>query len=78
MCIRDRNADYGNFLEDLAADLADTLRIAEAAGIRDDKIILDPGVGFGKTYEDVYKRQGLRWRRLHRREFPGFCVLFIW
>ena len=37
-----QNADYGNFLEDLAADLADTLRIAEAAGIRDDKIILDP------------------------------------
>ena len=47
-----QNADYGNFLEDLAADLADTLRIAEAAGIRDDKIILDPGVGFGKTYEN--------------------------
>lgn len=45
-------ADYGNFLEDLAADLADTLRIAEAAGIRDDRIILDPGVGFGKTYEN--------------------------
>lgn len=47
-----QNADYGNFLEDLAADLADTLRIAESAGIRDDKIILDPGVGFGKTYEN--------------------------
>ena len=46
-----QNADYGNFLEDLAADLADTLRIAEAAGIRDDKIILDPGVGFAKSYE---------------------------
>ena len=47
-----QNADYGNFLEDLAADLADTLRVAEAAGIADEKIILDPGVGFGKTYEN--------------------------
>lgn len=47
-----RQADYGIFLEDLASDLAETLRIAEAAGIRDDRIILDPGVGFGKTYEN--------------------------
>lgn len=45
-------ADYGNFMEDLASDLAETLRIAEAAGIREDRIILDPGVGFGKTYDN--------------------------
>ena len=33
--------------------MAETLRIAEAwQGIRDDRIILDPGVGFGKTYEN--------------------------
>ena len=45
-------ADYTDFLEDMASDMAETLRIAEAAGIRDDRIILDPGVGFGKTYEN--------------------------
>ena len=39
-------ADYTDFLEDMASDMAETLRIAEAAGIRDDRIILDPGVGF--------------------------------
>ena len=33
-------------------DLADTIHLAEAAGIADEKIILDPGVGFGKTYEN--------------------------
>ena len=27
------------------------VRIAKEAGITDDKIILDPGVGFGKTYQ---------------------------
>ena len=27
------------------------MRIAKRAGIADDKILLDPGVGFGKTYE---------------------------
>ena len=32
-------------------DLEETLQIAHQAGIADDKIILDPGVGFGKTYE---------------------------
>ena len=34
-------ADYTDFLEDMASDMAETLRIAEAAGIRDDRIILD-------------------------------------
>ena len=36
----------------LAADLAETIQIATKAGIAEDKIILDPGVGFGKTYEN--------------------------
>ena len=45
-------ADYQDFMQDVAADLAQTLQIAEKAGIADEKIILDPGVGFGKTYEN--------------------------
>lgn len=45
------NTDYGRFMEDVAADLAETIHLANEAGIRDEKIILDPGVGFGKTYE---------------------------
>ena len=32
-------------------NMKECVRLAEAAGIEDDKIILDPGVGFGKTYE---------------------------
>lgn len=46
------NTDYGNFLEDTLADLQGCLDLAHQAGISDDKIILDPGVGFGKTYEN--------------------------
>lgn len=46
------NMDYENFMQDVAADLAETLQIAERAGIADDKIILDPGVGFAKTREN--------------------------
>lgn len=44
-------AEYENFVEDMCQDLRDSLAIARSAGIPDDKIILDPGVGFGKTYE---------------------------
>jgi dihydropteroate synthase len=47
-----KEQDYGNFMEDVASDLSETIRLAERAGIRDDRIILDPGVGFGKTYEN--------------------------
>lgn len=46
-----KNTDYRCFMQDVAADLAETIQIAEKAGIADDKIILDPGVGFAKSYE---------------------------
>lgn len=45
------NTAYQNFIEDVLDDLKETVRIAKQAGIADDKIMLDPGIGFGKTYE---------------------------
>lgn len=45
------HTEYGNFLEDVKEDLRKSLQLAEQAGIPQDKILLDPGVGFGKTYE---------------------------
>ena len=42
---------YQNFLEDVIRDMEDCVQIARDAGVSDDKIILDPGVGFGKTYQ---------------------------
>ena len=44
-------AVYADYMEDVLKDLKETLDIAEKAGISKEKIILDPGVGFGKTYE---------------------------
>lgn len=41
----------GNLMQEVAADLAETIQLAGNAGIADDRIILDPGVGFGKTYQ---------------------------
>lgn len=44
-------AEYSNFLKDFMQDMEACVTLAKSAGIADDKIILDPGVGFGKTYE---------------------------
>lgn len=44
-------SEYEDFMRDLTADLAETLYLAKKAGIREDKILLDPGVGFAKSYE---------------------------
>jgi dihydropteroate synthase len=41
----------GNGVEAMCADLEETLSLAQQAGIGREQIILDPGVGFGKTYE---------------------------
>ena len=46
------NTEYRNFMEDVKQDLRETIALAKAAGIEDDKIILDPGVGFAKSYEN--------------------------
>lgn len=45
------NINYINFMKDVTTDLEESIRIAQKAGISEDKIILDPGVGFAKTYE---------------------------
>ena len=42
-----KEAAYQDFMQDVAADLADTIHLEEAAGIAGEKIILDHGVGFG-------------------------------
>lgn len=38
-------------MKEVLADLEKTIQIAKGAGIDDNKIILDPGIGFGKTYQ---------------------------
>lgn len=41
---------YQDFLQDLREDLRHSIEIAKTAGIDDSQIIIDPGVGFAKTY----------------------------
>ncbi len=42
-------AEYENLLEDVKRDLLASVALARAAGIPDEHIVLDPGLGFGKT-----------------------------
>ena len=42
---------YQNLLEDICSELMESVAQAHAAGILDERIVLDPGIGFGKTVE---------------------------
>jgi dihydropteroate synthase len=41
--------EYHNLLEDIKTELRNSVEIARSAGVSEDRIILDPGIGFGKT-----------------------------
>lgn len=43
-----RNTNYVNFLQDVIADLDESMDMAEKAGISRNKIMVDPGIGFAK------------------------------
>jgi dihydropteroate synthase len=45
------NPVYGDVVEDVKAFLAQRLEAAVAAGVDEERVWLDPGIGFGKTLE---------------------------
>lgn len=45
------NRNYGHFIEEVVGDIQASIEIARAAGVRDDQIWLDPGIGFAKDYD---------------------------
>ncbi|UCC40097.1 MAG: dihydropteroate synthase [Candidatus Aminicenantes bacterium] len=46
------NPSYENVTFELKAFLKERLETAEAHGIKKEKLIIDPGIGFGKRFED--------------------------
>ena len=44
-------APYVNLIADVRRELLESVELAHAAGVTDGQIILDPGIGFGKTVE---------------------------
>lgn len=43
-----KNRNYTHFIRDVLNDLFESITIAKKAGVRDEQIILDPGIGFAK------------------------------
>jgi dihydropteroate synthase len=48
-------AVYDNLVDDVLGDLRHSIATAHAAGIDETQIVLDPGIGFAKTYEHNLK-----------------------
>lgn len=46
-----KEANYNNYVEDVISDLKESIEIAQKYSVDKDKIVLDPGVGFAKSYE---------------------------
>ena len=46
-----RDPRYGDVLDEVKAFLAERMEFALAEGIEEQRILLDPGIGFGKTVE---------------------------
>jgi dihydropteroate synthase len=42
-------AEYDDLLADVKRELMDSVKLAQQAGISEERIVLDPGIGFGKT-----------------------------
>ncbi len=56
-----KDTDYRDFVRDVVRNLEETLELAAQTGISREKIILDPGVGFAKSYEqnlEIIRRMG--------------------
>jgi dihydropteroate synthase len=63
---------YTDTVKDITRSLKGSIALAKRAGVKDDKIIIDPGIGFGKTVEhnlDILR--GLR--RFKKLGYP-LCV----
>ena len=62
-------AEYKEFVNEVLSDLAQSIELAKMAGIPGDKIMIDPGIGFAKSYaENVEMLAALT--RLHCFGFP--------
>lgn len=65
------NMEYKDFVTDMLEDLKESLVLAENTGISRDKIILDPGVGFAKSYQQNIEVL----RNLYKVKDLGYPVL---
>ena len=69
--MHNRNKPYINYWEDFMADLEESIAIAKQAGVPDEHIIVDPGIGFAKNLEQSIETM----QRLNELSAIGYPVL---
>ncbi|WP_152395746.1 dihydropteroate synthase [Paenibacillus guangzhouensis] len=63
------NRDYRHYMTDILSDLRESISLARAAGVADERIIVDPGIGFAKdAQENLYFMRQLD--QLHELGYP--------
>ncbi|PKR77521.1 dihydropteroate synthase [Halalkalibacillus sediminis] len=62
---------YEDIIEDMKKSLLESVNLAKSYGVEDQHIILDPGIGFGKTWEQNL----LVMRRLNELKTLGYPLL---
>ncbi|ELY45183.1 dihydropteroate synthase [Natronorubrum sulfidifaciens] len=56
--VPDREVDYDDVVEDAIDHLAERILLAEKAGVDREKIVVDPGIGFGKSARESFELLG--------------------
>ena len=64
-------ADSGDVINAIINFFEESIALVKAAGVRDDAIILDPGLGFGKSYAENWEIM----RRLAELQICGYPLL---
>ncbi len=65
------NVEYEDFVQDVIRDLTESVEMALSHGVDKSRIILDPGVGFGKNYQQNIKVLN----QLERFKVLGYPIL---
>ncbi|MEK6266339.1 MAG: dihydropteroate synthase [Clostridium sp.] len=65
------NKNYNNLMQDILKDLEESIEIALKAGVKRENIIIDPGIGFAKRYNDNLETM----RNLEKLNSLGYPLL---
>lgn len=66
-----KQQNYGNYFEDYIKDIQESIDIVKQAGVPDSNIILDPGIGFAKNFQQTMETM----QRLDELVELGYPVL---
>lgn len=65
------STEYRSLIDDIVAGLHQGIEVAHKAGVKDENIIIDPGIGFGKTWDQNIEVMA----RLERFKAMGYSLL---